>query len=30
MALARTLWGLFCVGRPRAVPKTRIRGVTVR
>ncbi|MDB5106321.1 MAG: hypothetical protein JWP91_4010 [Fibrobacteres bacterium] len=30
MALARTLWGLFFVGRPRAIPKTRIRGVTVR
>jgi hypothetical protein len=30
MALARTLWGLFFVGRPRLMPKTRIRGVTVR
>jgi hypothetical protein len=30
MALARTLWGLFFVGRPRQMPKTRIRGVTVR
>ncbi|MDB5048082.1 MAG: hypothetical protein JWO30_1153 [Fibrobacteres bacterium] len=30
MALARTLWGLFFVGRPRAIPRTRIRGITVR
>jgi hypothetical protein len=30
MALARTLWGLFFVGRPRAIPRTRIRGLIVR
>jgi hypothetical protein len=30
LAMAKTLWGLFFVGRPRAVPKTRIRGVTVK
>lgn len=30
IALARTLWGLFFVGRPRFIPRARIRGVTVR
>ncbi len=30
VALARTLWGLFFVGRPRMVPKTRIRGAILR
>jgi hypothetical protein len=27
IVLANTLWGLFCVGRPRWFPRTRIKGL---
>lgn len=29
LGLASTLWGLFCVGKPRGFPKTRVSGMTL-